>query len=61
MSWTELKGVVKHVCDRCGQEPTAANPFGRWVVVLFPGENAKHFCAACTDAVRVALDSAMSQ
>jgi hypothetical protein len=60
MSWTEEHGVIKHVCDRCGGEPSTANPFGQWVVVLFPKENAKHFCLACTEALRVALDAAMA-
>jgi hypothetical protein len=61
VSWTaDAEGNVTHVCDRCGTQPSEQNPFGRWVVVLFPGENAKHFCDRCAESLRVLLDGAMS-
>jgi hypothetical protein len=61
VSWsTDAEGNATHVCDRCGAHPSEANPFGFWVVVLFPGENAKHFCDRCAEALRVLLDGAMS-
>jgi hypothetical protein len=63
MSWVQLdNGDWDHRCDRCNAHPTATEPFGEWTSVLFPGgENAKHFCGACLEALRVALDDAMAR
>lgn len=63
MSWVKtVDGRQDHQCDRCEGHPTTATPFSGWASVLFPGsENAKHFCASCLPALRVALDEAMAK